>query len=491
MGTHPVADIAAARILGEALRSVGYSEAGVCRLLGEEAYSSDSEDALVSERRLPQTRLGTVVRAFFLQLPVSTRAAAGALGRRGVEALEATALAEVGDDVAPRVRILPVGELLVASDDHPSDDDEEPPDYVAAYTPTSRLCDSLTPRPRVARALDVGCGSGVQALLAARHARQVVATDVNTRALAYTELNAALNGFTNIECRRGGLFEPVAGESFDLITCNAPYVVSPENRLVYRDGGLQGDELSERIVRDAAEHLADGGFGTLIVSWIADDEDEPDERSLAWTEGIDCDSWILPVWGSDPLGHAAIWNEQLVDDGKAFSKALDDWTHYLARLGARWVTEGAILLHRRPGGRHTARVDLVDEDELDDAGDQIQRAFAARARLSELRGPSELLDARLSTSAPLRLERELEPRGGRAVVAGACVHLGDGTNTTVEVSANGLEIVAGLDGHMRLSEVVQAVAERLGLSEKQMAGVRREALTLARELLELGALRLD
>src|SRR5438270_327403 len=79
------------------------------------------------------------------------------------------------------------------------------------------------------RALDVGTGSGVQALLAARHAREVVATDVNPRALAYAELNAALNGFTNLECRAGSMFEPVAGETFDLITCNAPFVVSPEN----------------------------------------------------------------------------------------------------------------------------------------------------------------------------------------------------------------------------------------------------------------------
>jgi hypothetical protein len=196
---------------------------------------------------VPRTRLATVVRAFFLQLPVSTRDAVHALGRSAVEALEVTGLAAVGDDVVPRVRILPVGALLVASDDYP-DDDEDPPDYVAAYTPTSRVCDCLTPRRRVERALDLGTGSGVQAMLAARHAGHVVATDINPRALAYTELNAALNGFTNIECRRGSLFEPVEGESFDLITSNAPYVVSPEHRFAYRDAGLPADELSERVV---------------------------------------------------------------------------------------------------------------------------------------------------------------------------------------------------------------------------------------------------
>ena len=137
-------------------------------------------------------------------------------------------------------RIVPVGDLFVASDDFPgADAEQDPQDFVAAYTPTSKLCDSLTPRGPVDRALDVGTGSGVQAMLSASHAREVVATDVNERALAFTELNAALNGFTNIDCRLGSLFEPVAGETFDVITSNAPFVVSPENRWAYRDGGLE------------------------------------------------------------------------------------------------------------------------------------------------------------------------------------------------------------------------------------------------------------
>jgi protein-L-isoaspartate O-methyltransferase len=303
MGRHPVADKAAGKILGEAFRSVGYSEDGVTDLLGEEALSGDREDAPVFERRLPQTRLATVVRAFFLQQPVSTSTAVRALGRRAVDALETTALAKVGENVVPRVRIVPVGDLLIASDDFPGG--KEPADYVAAYTPTSQVCELLTPRHRVARALDVGTGSGVQALLAARHARHVVATDVNERALAYAELNAALNGLTNIECRRGSLFEPVEGESFDLITCNAPYVVSPEQRWAYRDAGFQADDLSARMVREAASHLNEGGFATLLVSWVAEDEDSPDERALAWTKELECDSWILPVWEADPLDHAA------------------------------------------------------------------------------------------------------------------------------------------------------------------------------------------
>src|SRR6184192_737454 len=170
-----------------------------------------------------------------------------------------------------------------------------------------RACATRSRLAGASRARDVGTGSGIHALLAAAHAEHVVATDVNARALAFTELNAALNGVTNVECRRGSLFEPVAGETFDLITCNAPYVVSPESRWAYRDSGLQADEISERVVREAAAHLTDGGFATLLVSWLAEDEDEPDVRVLEWAEETGCDSWILPTWDSDPLSHASTW----------------------------------------------------------------------------------------------------------------------------------------------------------------------------------------
>lgn len=487
----PIPDRTAARVLGRALRDAGYSEAGLTNLLGDEAYEYDRDEGPVAERRLPDTRLGVVIRAFFLQLPIAVREASRAIGRAAVEALEATALAEVGDNVVPRVRIVPVGELLVASDDFPDENGVERADYVAAYTPTSRICDSLTPRRRVERALDVGCGSGVQALLAARHAERVIATDVNPRALAYTELNAALNGFTNIECRRGSLFEPVADEHFDLITSNSPYVVSPENRLVYRDAGFRGDELSEQIVRGAAEHLTDHGFASLLVSWIADDEDAPDERPLAWVEPFDGDAWILPVWGSDPIAHAATWNETLAGDDEAFRSALDEWMDYLADVGARWVTEGAVLLHRRPGSGYTIRIDEIDDETLEDAGAQVERAFDARARLSGVNRSAALLDAPLLLATRLTLAREVGPQDGRAVTGAGRVELSAGTRSSVDTTAQALEVLAALDGRTALADVIQATAGRLRLADAESTRLRREALRLSRELLELGALRLD
>jgi methylase of polypeptide subunit release factors len=399
-------------------------------------------------------------------------------------------MAEVGREVSLHGRIVPVGDLFVASDDFPgADAEKDPPDFVAAYTPTSKLCDSLTPRGPIDRALDIGTGSGVQAILSARYAREVVATDVNPRALAFAELNAALNGFTNIECRLGSLFEPVEGETFDVITSNAPFVVSPENRWAYRDGGLEADRFSELVVREASRHLSDGGYATLLVSWVAEDEDESEARPLDWIEGSECDAWILPIYALDPLDHAVRWNVHLAGKSEPFGQVLDRWTSYLDERGVELVTEGAVLLHRRPGETHGARIDVADDDLVDHAGSQIRRAFEARARLAELGSPSKLFDERLSLAGVVRLERELDAEHGRPTETSGLVQIAEGMHLGVEAQPRLLEVVEALDGGESLGGVIDGAAHRLGLSDTEAKRLRREALDLVRELLELGALR--
>lgn len=461
----PTLDKTAARTLGDALRGIAYNEDAIEELLGEDAWSTALEDVPVHERRLPQSPLATAIRLFFLELPVSKRDAEQALGRKGVEALARTGLAHVDEDVSPRARIAPVEGLLLASDRLSTNPTDDPPDYVSTYSPTARLCDLLTPRPRVERALDVGTGNGVQALLVAGHSKRVVATDVNPRALAFTELNAGLSGRENVECRQGSLFEPVAGERFDLITCNAPFVVSPERRWTYRDGFLDGDELSHRIVREAVGHLAEGGFATLMVSWLGRDQDAPDERVTEWVSDSGCDAWILPIDEASPLEHAERWNAHLAGDSAAYGEALDRWTSYLDELDAGVVTEGAVILHRREG-RTTSRIDEIDENELDEADSQIRRAFATRAVLDG----RDLLDARVAPVDELSVETLLR----RGEVTGARVTLEEGTWPELEVSPAAAAVIGALDGRRTLREL----------------SATPDAVVACRELLELGALEL-
>jgi hypothetical protein len=241
------------------------------------------------------------------------------------------------------------------------------------------------------------------------------------------------------------------------------------------------------VVRDAGAHLADGGFATLLVSWLAQDEDEPDERAIEWAERTGCDSWILSTWESDPLDHSSEWNSHL--EGEAFSRALDEWTAYFEGLGVRWISEGAVLLHRRPGGGE-ARVDSIEADDVDVADEQIQRAFAARARLAELDGREELLEKRLSLEMAFWLEQELEPSKGRASIVDARIQLSEGTNSAVEVEPGVLDVVASLDGRTPLGDVIRTVAERLGLSREELIRLERDAVEATEDLLELGALGL-
>lgn len=471
----PHVDLAAARTLGDALRRVGYTEAAVLAAVGDDAYGGGDDIPLLLPR-VPDTKLGVVLRAFFLAQPVPVDEAARALGASAVDAAAALGLVEVGAEVVPVCRVAPFGDLLFASDTFAVDDVEDPPDYVATYTPTSRLCDRLTPRPHVARALDVGTGNGVHALLAARHARSVVATDVNPRAIAFTEINAALNGIRNVECRAGSLFEPVEGERFDLITCNAPYVISPEHRFAYRDGGLEGDELSCRVVMEAAEHLADDGYATVLGSWLGIDADEPDERAVDWAEATGCDAWILSAATRGPLEHAEEWNAPLAMHPDTYRAVLEEWVQYLEDLGAACVTEGAFLLHRRDGDIGV-RVDEIDADEVDPSGEQIVRAFANRARFSEV---DDLLEARLSVAMPLLVELDVRPRRSGTAVEASRVRVEAGTWSVIDAPAVASDLVPALDGTATLAELFADFDVR--------GQARRDALTLCEHLVELGAL---
>ncbi|HKT44529.1 MAG TPA: methyltransferase [Gaiellaceae bacterium] len=452
--TSPVPDRAAAHALGAFLRDLDYEADVITDLIGDDV--AEREEVVVAERRLSESALESVIRLLYLELPVPERrvesGAAEAMLTLGLVARERQKL-------VPRARVVPVDETLLASDGF-TRDAEDPPDYVATYTPTARTCDLLTPRPRVRRALDVGTGSGIHALLAARHARHVVAIDVNPRALAYTELNAALNDLDNVECRQGSFFQPVAGETFGLITCNAPFVVSPEARWAYRDSGFRGDDVTAHVVRAAASHLADGGYATLLGSWLIVDEDQPEQRPVEWVKKSGCDAWILTAIESDPLEHAATWNGSFFADAGTYTEALETWTRYIRELGANGVGEGAILLHRREG-RTSLRIDEIDEDTLEDADEQIRRAFANRARKKDVR------DVKLVRAMPLLVEHEMGKRSANVV-------LEDGTCSILPTTFAAAELVDRLDGKKTL--------RRLGADAR--------TVSLCRDLVELGALKI-
>jgi methylase of polypeptide subunit release factors len=310
-----------------------------------------------------------------------------------------------------------------------------------------------------------------------------VATDVNPRALAFTRISAALNGISNVETRLGSLFEPVEEEPFDLITCNAPYVISPVSKWQYRDAGFHADELSRRVVVEAARHLADDGFAAVLVSWLAESEDEPDEHVREWLTGSGCDAWILGLSGSDPLDHAAGWIEAA--DNAAYDAAIDEWVGYFHDLGANWISEGGVVMHRRAGTRHLVRADPVDEDELEFASEQIERVFAAFAALAE--DGDAVLDRRLRLVEDVRFDQELDYTGA---VTSTVLVLDEGTCPDFELELDTADVLIELGEGTTLDLAVSRVAKREELSERATVALRHDVRRVARELLEVGALEL-
>ncbi|HEY2327144.1 MAG TPA: methyltransferase [Gaiellaceae bacterium] len=431
MSWDPVPDLGAATALGEILRRAGYNEDAIVERLGDDGPAADVEDVPVLDRRLAHDELGNLIRLLLLYVPVRHD------DIPGVKELAAlNFVAEVDGAVLPQGRIVPTEGVYLAFDGF-SAGLADPPGWVASFTPTSFWLASLTVRPRGGRAVDVGTGNGAHALFAARHMDRVIATDINERALAFTAIGAALNGFTNVETRHGSLFEPVAGESFDLITCNAPYVVSPETKWQYRDGGERGDAFSERAVREATGHLNEGGYATLTASWLGRSEDEPDDHVHAWLDDSGCDAWVCPMRGADPLDHASAWTDHLTAD--AVGPALDTWASYFEELGAGWVTEGVLVLHKRAGTRHLVFAEPVDEDDLEDAGTQAKRVLANLALLAE--GDYRSLRFRLVKDAWFREEVDFE-----GDVTDVTLMLDDGTQPELEIEPEEIDILTDAQG---------------------------------------------
>lgn len=120
-----------------------------------------------------------------------------------------------------------------------------------------------------AEVLDMGTGSGVCALFAAKHARRVVAVDINAAAVRCAGINALLNRLEGrIEARHGDLFQPVAGLRFDLILFNPPFLRGePRND---RDRAWRSPDVAERFADDLDGHLKPAGCALLLLSTYGD-----------------------------------------------------------------------------------------------------------------------------------------------------------------------------------------------------------------------------
>lgn len=222
----------------------------------------------------------------------------------------------------------------------------EPPEtrgdrlHVMAPSGSTRTLGLSMRRNPCGSALDLGCGCGLLALHAAGHAARVVATDANPRAARLTGLSAALNRLANVEARVGKWFDPVAGERFDQIVCNPPFVVSPESTRLYRDAGVEGDGVCRMIVGTVPRYLAPGGVAHVLVNWVVrDDGRDPID---VWTSGAGCDVFLQRLPTFDLPGYARYWLGDRAD-----TPAFDEWMAYYRALRAAAIGAGVVTLTRQ------------------------------------------------------------------------------------------------------------------------------------------------
>lgn len=451
--------------------------AQVRTVLDDAGWSADALDGLLgpsARTHLDRGEREPVLRRLREPSPLATLARLLVVGEPAPEAVQlGVPAAWLHPDGTARLRLQPVRhggvEVLVPHD--PLDrGHSRTQEHVIGVGAASLTLASATPRDVVGTTLDLGTGCGVQALLAEDHSGTVVATDRNPRAVAFSRVAAALNGVA-LDARTGDLLEPVAGEQFDLVVSNPPFVISPRTSWTYRDGGLPGDEVCRRIVRQLPQHLTDAGTAVLLASWLHRDGEDGDARVASWLEGTGCDAWVLERELAAPEDYVTAW----LRDGDDGFGGYDGWMDALA--GVEAVAFGVIAM------RHgTGRVvhEAPDQPLAATWGEQVPAHFAAQALLD-----TDLLGARLALRQDVRLQQVAARSPDGWVVEHQRLQQEAGLRWSGEVDAYGATLLAGCDGTRPLRDLLLVLALSAGLTEDEAA---EQVLPVVRALVGQGFL---
>ncbi|WOX22982.1 class I SAM-dependent methyltransferase [Streptomyces solicathayae] len=354
---------ARAGLLRDALLAADFTADGLLELLGAPAYAALARSETVPALRATRgdSPLETLVRLFLLQKPVPAERAAAALPLEDALAdgwLVRTPGPDGADEVAAAVDVRPYGgpegqDWFIVSDlgcavGGAGGIGKKDEGVVLGVGGASTTLAGITVRTPVASALDVGTGSGIQVLHAAQHATRLTATDLNPRALGFTRLTLALSGVHEATLLEGSLFEPVDGDTYDLIVSNPPFVISPGARLTYRDGGMGGDDLCRTLVQQAGARLNDGGFAQFLANWQHVDGEQWQDRLRSWVPR-GCDAWIVQREVQDITQYAELWLRDSGDhreDPEAYAGRYEGWLDEFEARGTKAVGFGWITLRR-------------------------------------------------------------------------------------------------------------------------------------------------
>jgi hypothetical protein len=497
--TTPRVDDALVPALRADLLSAGFTVAGVSDLLGPMALGAlDREQSLPAQRVTADddSRCSTLIRLFTLGDPVDARDVATALPTLGVDgALALGLVAAEGDAIVALADVRPYAtdgvDHWVASDlAELATGRPLSPDHVLGIGGASATLASWTPRPQVARALDVGTGCGIQALHLATHADEVVVTDLSERALAYAAFNAALNS-VDWQIRGGSMLEPVAGEQFSLIVSNPPFVITPRTGDIplfeYRDGGASGDAIVADLVRSIGEHLEPGGIAQFLGNWEVRRGQQWDEVVWGWLEGTGLDAWVVQREVQDPAEYAETWARDGGHHGGTadFNTMYAAWLDDFASRDVEAIGFGIITLHR-PESDRTPFVDLVEVRHPVEApmGASVLAGVEARTWLAE-HSDEDLLDLAGRAADDVHEERHTLP--GATDPSRILWHQGSGLRRSVPLTTVTAAYASVCDGDLTARAAAAAIAGILGADD---SAVRDEIVAFIRDVARDGLLLL-
>jgi hypothetical protein len=480
-----LADPARIARLGEGLNRLGYAESAILRLLGADELPATRARRQALPLYLWRTRGGTpletLVRLFLLRQPVGLEAAGKALAPLADWA--ESGLLHVGPgEVRATVELCPFEGLVLAADwPGPAAPGVDPVMGVAA---SSRALAQMTVRRRAARALDLGAGGGVQALLAAAHCEQVWAVDLNPRSVPLARLSACLNGRSNVTCLQGDLFEPVRGQEFDLIVCNPPFVIAPGRGWLHTHSGRPADALCRAIVRAAPALLREGGYCQVLCNWACLNGQDWHARLAEWFADTGCDAWVLHSHTEGAPEYALKRIGEMGEGPDESARRFDEWVAYFEQERIEAVGFGVVTLRRAAGRPNWFRYDPMPPA-LGPCGAAIEQGFALRDFLEANRGDRELLAARLRRAPNLRWERQEEAQSGRWATAASRLRLTSGLAFTGNAEPEVAAFVARCTGGQRLGDALRDLAAATG---QDVSRLTPAFLKVVRRLIELGFL---
>lgn len=472
------------------LEAANYTDGGVLEALGIKDFPSIRGDdvPLLLRRTKRGTPLDTLIRLFLIEVPTDVEAV-----RRAVRPMKLETWGEAGlvqihrGAVVAAVKLLPFQNLVLAFDlPRRLLQSGLGQDYVMGVGSSSLTLSNLTVCRHTPYTLDLGTGCGIQALLAAQHSDSVLAVDRNPRAVQLATFNAKLNGITNIEYLEGDLFEPVRGQTFDLVISNPPFVISPEMRYIYRDSGLEADQICRKIVRQAPEFVREGGYCQILCNWVEYAGQNWQEQLEGWFEGTGCDVWVIRSETCDADTYASTWIRHTERaEPEQFAQRFDKWMAYYEQQGIEAVGAGLITMRRSSAHANWFQADDAPEKMLGPCGDYIARGFELRDFLETVRDDSTLLNTVLRFSPDVRLERQCVPSPEGWVEQVVQLHLTRGPAYSGNIDSFVANLVIGCDGRRRLSDLVADMATSLGAD---VADIRSTCCGVVRRLVERGFL---